>query len=177
MVRRVFSLGTGVVGLALIAVLVMGMAGAVSAFAATKQMPVVTKVSPNFGWNSGGTKVTITGKNFKSNGKNLVKKVTFDRTAATHVVVKSATRITVVAPAGQRRVNVRVTTKWGTSARVAADRYTYKVPAPTQMALNAGDGQSASLGAAVSTAPSVIVKDVKDDPVGAVLTAAPRLAD
>jgi hypothetical protein len=168
MVRRVFSYRKGVVGLLVIAVLVMGLAGAASAFAAVDRTPVVTKISPSFGWNSGGATVTITGKNFKSHGKSLVKKVTFDRTAATQVVVKSRYKISVTVPAGKGRVNVRVTTKWGTSARVAADKYTYKVPVATQMALNAGDGQSASLGAAVSTAPSVIVKDVKNDPVAGV---------
>ncbi len=152
----------------MIAVLIMGLAGAASAFAAVDRTPVVTKVSPNYGWNAGGNTVTITGKNFKRNGKNLVKKVTFDRTSATRVRVKSATKLTVTVPAGKGRVNVRVTTKWGTSARVAADKYTYKVPAATQMALNAGDGQTASLGAAVSIAPSVIVKDVKNDPVAGV---------
>jgi hypothetical protein len=168
MVRRLFTLGTRVAGLALIAVLVMGLAGVASAFAAVDRTPVVTKVSPNYGWNAGGNTVTITGKHFKRDGKNLVKKVTFDRTSATRVRVKSATKLTVTVPAGKGRVNVRVTTKWGTSARVAADKYTYKVPAATQMALNAGDGQTASLGAAVSIAPSVIVKDVKNDPVAGV---------
>ena len=168
MVRRLFTPGTRVAGLALIAVLIMGLAGAASAFAAVDRTPVVTKVSPNYGWNAGGNTVTITGKNFKRNGKSLVKKVTFDRTSATRVRVKSATKLTVTVPAGKGRVNVRVTTKWGTSARVAADKYTYKVPAATQMALNAGDGQTASLGAAVSIAPSVIVKDVKNDPVAGV---------
>ena len=171
MVRRVVKLGTGVVGLALIAVLVMGTAGAVSAFAAVDRTPVVTAVSPDFGWNTGTTTVTITGKNFKSSGKSLVKKVTFDRTAATRVSVKSATKMTVTAPAGKGRVNVRVTTKWGTSKRVPADKYTYKIPVATQMAPNAGDGQSASLGAAVSTAPSVIVKDAKNDPIAGVTVA------
>jgi adhesin/invasin len=37
--------------------------------------------------------------------------------------------------------------------------------AATQMAINAGDGQSATAGTAVATAPSVIVRDANDNPV------------
>ncbi len=160
MVRRDFTLRTGVIGLVLIAVLVMGLAGPVSAFAAAKR-PVVTKVSPAVGSASGGARVTITGKNFKVNGKRVVKKVMFGGNAATHVSVKSATTIKVTAPAGVAgRVNVRVTTKAGTSARVATGKYTYVGPA-TRIALNAGDGQSASAGTAVAVAPSVVFKDAK----------------
>ena len=59
---------------------------------------------------------------------------------------------------------MRVTTKAGTSKRVLADRFTYVGPA-TQIALSAGDGQTASAGAAVKILPSVIVKDVKGRPV------------
>jgi len=109
--------------------------------------------------------VTITGKNFKQHGKSIVRKVMFDRTAATRVQVTSATSITATAPAGKGRVNVRVFTRTGKSARVAADKFTYIVPVATQMSLNAGDKQTASLGAAVKIAPSVIVKDAKNDPV------------
>jgi hypothetical protein len=152
--------------LAMVAVLVMGLAGTVSAFAAPKKkMPVVTAVSPASGWNSGGATVTITGKNFKQHGKSIVRKVMFDQTPATRVQVTSATSITATAPAGKGRVNVRVFTRTGKSARVAADKFKYIVPVATQMALNAGDKQTASLGAAVKIAPSVIVKDAKNDPV------------
>ncbi len=76
----------------------------------------------------------------------------------------SATSISVTAPAGKGRVNVRVVTKsGGKSAKVKADRYTYRVA--TQIALNAGDGQSASTGAAVKIAPSVLIRDAKGHPV------------
>jgi hypothetical protein len=168
MVRRLFSLKTGAVGLVLIAVLVMGLAGPVSAFAAKR--PVVSSLSPATGLTTGGYRVAITGKHFKVNGKSVVQKVTFGGKVATRIRVKSATLIKVTAPAGTDRVNVRVTTKAGTSARVHADRFTYVGPA-TQMALSAGDNQTASLGAAVKVAPSVIVKDAKGRPVPGVSVA------
>jgi adhesin/invasin len=153
----------GVVGLVLIAVLLMGLAGPVSAFAA-KHKPVVRSVSPKTGIATGGTTVTITGKYFKVGGKNVVKKVTFGTKAAKHVRVKSATSIKVTTPAGAGRVNVRVITKAGTSAKVSAARFTFVGPA-TQMAATAGDNQTASLGAAVKVLPSVIVKDARGNPV------------
>jgi len=126
MLRRVFSLGAGMVGLALVAVLVMGLAGTASAFAA-QHKPVVTSVSPKTGLDKGGATVTITGRNFKINGKSVVKQVKFGAKAATHVRVKSSTTIKVTAPAGTGKVDVRVTTKAGTSRKVAADKYTYRV--------------------------------------------------
>ena len=165
MVKRAITLTSTLVSLAMVAVLVMGLAGTVSAFAATKKKPVVTAVSPASGWNSGGATVTITGKNFKQHGKSIVRKVMFDRTAATRVKVTSATSITATAPAGKGRVNVRVFTRTGKSARVTADKFTYIVPVATQMALSAGDKQTASLGAAVKIAPSVIVKDARNLPI------------
>ena len=164
MVRRSFTLRTGIVGLVLAAVLVMGLAGPVSAFAASSHKPVVKSLSPASGTVAGGNTVIITGKYFKVHGKIVVKKVKFDTKRATHVRVLSATSISVTAPAGKGRVNVRVVTKsGGKSAKVKADRYTYRVA--TQIALNAGDGQSASTGAAVKIAPSVLVRDAKGHPV------------
>ena len=124
----------------------------------------MSSISPATGPTSGGFKVAITGKYFKVNGKSVVQKVTFGSKAATHIRVKSAKLITVTAPAGAGKVSVRVTTKAGTSVRVAACKFTYVGPA-TLLALNAGDNQSASAGAAVSVAPSVIAKDAKGRPV------------
>ena len=126
MARRVLTLRTGVIGLVLVAVLITGLAGATSAFAAQRK-PVVRSVSPKVGPVKGGTTVTITGRYFKINGKNVVRKVTFGAKAATHVRVKSATSIKVTAPAGTGRVHVRVTTRAGTSAKVSRDKYAYRV--------------------------------------------------
>ncbi len=58
--------------------------------------PVVTSVAANNGPAAGGTAVTITGKNFKKSANPGVK---FGTTAATLVVVTSATTITCTTPA------------------------------------------------------------------------------
>ncbi len=55
--------------------------------------PTVTSVSPNSGTTAGGTAVTITGTNFAAGAT-----VTFGSTAASSVVVVSATTITAVTP-------------------------------------------------------------------------------
>lgn len=143
--------------LALLALLVVGLP-APAALAASSYRPVVKSVSPSTGSATGGGSVVITGKYFKLHGKRVVVGVTFGVKAATHVRVKSATRLTCVTPAGVGTVHVRVKTTKGRSLRVSADKYKYVGPA-TQMALNAGDAQTASAGAAVAVAPSVLVKD------------------
>ena len=129
MVRRAITLTTTAVSLAMVAVLVMGLAGTVSAFAAAKHKPVVSAVSPASGTIAGGNVVVITGKNFKVHGKSVVKKVMFGTKRATKVSATSATSITATVPAGKGRVNVRVVTKsGGKSARVPGDKYTYYAP-------------------------------------------------
>jgi hypothetical protein len=267
MLRHRVTFRAGMVSLALATLMVVCLAGPVAAFAAGHK-PVVKAISPAAGSTSGGATVTITGKNFKVDGKSVVTKVAFGKKAATHVRVKSSTKLTVKAPAGSGTVNVRVTTKSGTSAKIAADKYTYLAPAAkylvtpstyapvagtdvvvsaqlasaggtavhtagiqvtwsktgtggsfgsatsttdaggvatvtfttaasagtsytvtatdgksrqgtcaaitttsgvaTQVAVNSGDGQSASAGTAVSTPPSVIVEDAHGDPVAGV---------
>ncbi len=59
-----------------------------------------------------------------------------------------------------------VTKAGGKSAQVKADQYTYLTA--TKIALKAGDAQSASAGAAVAIAPSVVVTDAKSKPVAGV---------
>ncbi len=62
-----------------------------------------------------------------------------------------------------------MTGPWGTSLTSGADRYAYVEIGPaSQIALNAGDNQSASAGTAVSIAPSVIVTDAHANPVSGV---------
>jgi hypothetical protein len=74
--------------------------------------PILTTVSPTTGLTNGGTRVTLTGKNFASGAT-----VTFGGTAATSVVVASATQITANAPPHkQGSVNVVVTNPGGKSA-------------------------------------------------------------
>jgi hypothetical protein len=167
MLKRAIKRAPSVVGLVMVAVLVLGFAGSASAFAAAKHKPVVKAVSASAGTTAGGVRVTITGKYFKSGGKSVVKKVTFGTRNATGVHVVSATKITATTPAGKGVVDVRVVTKsGGKSAKVKADRYTYRTA--TQIAVKAGDAQTASAGAAVATAPSVVVTDAKGKPVAGV---------
>jgi hypothetical protein len=156
MTRRPTLLSTTVL-LALLALLVVGLL-APAAFAASKYRPVVKAVSPATCAESGGATITVTGKYFKLDGKRVVTGVTIGGVAATHVRVKSAKKLTMVAPAGKGRPHVRVATSMGRSARSEADRLIYLAPA-TQVSLNAGDAQTASAGAQVAVKPSVLVRD------------------
>jgi hypothetical protein len=82
--------------------------------------PVVTSVSPNTGTTTGGTHVTLTGKNFVSGAR-----VTFGGVAATSVVVVSATQITASTPPHKPgAVNVVVTNPGGQSGTLAGG-FTY----------------------------------------------------
>jgi prepilin-type processing-associated H-X9-DG protein len=98
--------------------------------------PTVTGVNPASGPTSGGitlvgnqmtvSTVTITGTNFIAGAT-----VSFGGNAASFCVVLSSTQIACAAPAGAAGiVDVQVTTTAGTSAKVAADQYTY-VARPT----------------------------------------------
>lgn len=93
--------------------------------AAPVPAPTVTKVNPSSGPEAGGNTVTITGT-----GLATATSVKFGTTAAT-ILTRSATSITVTAPAGAGIVDVTVTSPSGTSAIVTADRYTYKAPSST----------------------------------------------
>jgi hypothetical protein len=89
--------------------------------------PTVTGVAPNQGLPAGGNIITITGTNFT--GATVVRfgAVAVPRTAVFRV--DSPTQITVtVPPHAAGVVDITVTTPSGTSAVVAADRYTYALP-------------------------------------------------
>jgi hypothetical protein len=84
------------------------------------KLPAITAVSPTSGTHLGGKIVTITGTNFK-----LVTAVKFGTKAATYTV-NSATQITVKTPPhATGTVDVRVTTKYGTSKITSSDKYTF----------------------------------------------------
>ena len=100
--------------------------------------PVVSGLSVASGSTAGGTTVTITGKNFGGAAGRL--SVLFGGTAATSVTILSDTQVRAVSPAraagpvdvqvrsGQNEVNTNNQTVfwgYGTSAAVAADRFTY----------------------------------------------------
>jgi hypothetical protein len=84
--------------------------------------PTVGSVSPRSGPARGGGTITVTGTHFTADAK-----VTFGSTRGTHLTVQSSRRLTVRAPSHTAgTVDLRVTTPGGTSARVKADRYTYR---------------------------------------------------
>ena len=83
--------------------------------------PAITSLVPSSGPVGGAQAVTITGTNFT--GASAVR---FGASAATGVVVVSSTKITAKTPAHAAGVvNVQVVTPAGTSAVVAADKYTF----------------------------------------------------
>ena len=120
----------------------------------TPSAPTVTGLSPKSG--GAGTIVTITGTGFTD-----VTGVSFGSTVAKGVVVISETSITVEAPAGAGKVDVRVTTaKGGTSPVGAKDHFKYAkaqvtAVSPTGGALAGGTsvtitGSGFALGSATS---------------------------
>ena len=86
--------------------------------------PTVTALRPTSGLITGGTKVSITGRNFSG-----ATAVDFGTTAATFRV-KNSTTISAIAPGGTGTVDVTVTTGNGTSVTRAADQFTYIVGPP-----------------------------------------------
>lgn len=97
--------------------------GAARVSAAPGPAPIVTSVSPRNGKLAGGTRVRVTGTAF-TRGTT----VRFNSVPGTAVTVVNSRLLYVTTPrraAGP--VHVLVTTSRGTSARVAADRFTYAV--------------------------------------------------
>lgn len=97
--------------------------------AAAPGAPVVTQISPTSGMSIGGTAVTITGTGLVNpDGTALVH---FGTAAATGVsCLADGTSCSATSPAGAdgTTVDVQVTTTSGTSASVAADKFTYVTP-------------------------------------------------
>ncbi len=91
--------------------------------------PVVAKIAPTSGMSIGGTVVTITGTALVN--PDGTASVHFGTAAATAVTcLADGTSCTATSPAGTdgSTVDVQVTTNVGTSATVAADRFTYVTP-------------------------------------------------
>jgi hypothetical protein len=82
--------------------------------------PTVQGLAPNGGLAGGGTSVTITGVNFTG-----ASAITFGTIPATSFTCATDTSCTAVSPAGTGAVDIQVTTATGTSAVVAADKFTY----------------------------------------------------
>ena len=88
--------------------------------------PTLTRLSSRDGPSSGGVPVTITGTNLLE-----ATAVSFGAAAASSFTVNSPTSLTAVSPAEpEGRVNVTVSTREGSSAISAADRYLFR-PAVT----------------------------------------------
>jgi alpha-tubulin suppressor-like RCC1 family protein len=89
-----------------------------------KFVPTVTGLSPNTGSTAGGTSVTITGAGFALGKTATVFK--FGTTKGTSVNCTSTTECTVVSPAhAVGKVDVKATVNKLSSAKVAADQFTY----------------------------------------------------
>jgi hypothetical protein len=82
--------------------------------------PTIKKVTPDVGRGTGGTSVSINGRNFTE-----ATSVKFGSTEAISFTLNSPTRITALSPAGSGTVDVTVTTPAGTNAPNVADHFTY----------------------------------------------------
>ena len=119
-----------------------GQAGTLaSAFTYAAPAPTLTAIAPTSGPTAGGTAVTLTGTNFAAGAT-----VTVGGTAATSVVVSSATRITAVTPAGAAGArDVRVTLPGGQSVTLSG-AFTYtapQIPSPTLTSIAPVSGPTA----------------------------------
>jgi len=99
--------------------------------------PVVKKIKLASGPLAGGVKVTLKGANLTG-----ATKVLFGRAKGTHLVVKSAHKLTILAPRAKRAgvVHVRVVTPAGKSAKTKRDRFTYADPQPVVSSLAPNTG-------------------------------------
>jgi len=84
-------------------------------------MPSITAITPARGPASGGTRVEIIGT-----GLTGVTAVLVGSRLATHIVMVNAHVLRVSVPPGEGRVDLRVRTSGGTSARTSRDWFTYR---------------------------------------------------
>lgn len=87
--------------------------------------PIVKRIAPRSGPQSGGTSVKISGSNFIEGDTQVF----FGTTPALSVVFTSNKALIAIAPPGTGVVDVTVETSFGTSPLVPADQYTY-IPPP-----------------------------------------------
>ena len=127
--------------------------------------PTVSAVSPATGPVAGGTGVTITGTGFAAGDT-----VAFGGSAATGVIVNSATSITANAPPGNSQmvggtVDVTVTGPGGTSSTGPADEFTYLVSSSTYSISLAASTTSPAVGGSVTLTATANV-DIGPTPYG-----------
>jgi hypothetical protein len=125
---------TGAVGI--IVTSLYGKSGAFSSFTYISP-PVISRISPSSGGITGGTSVTITGRNFT--GATLV---TFDGIAATSLSIVNSTTITCITPAvdSAGAAGIIVTTGGGPSG--AFSSFTY-IPTPNISSISQLTGSTA----------------------------------
>ena len=120
--------------------------------------PTITAVNPNYGSQSGGMNVTITGTNFTGTTA-----VFFGNLAATSFTVDSNTQITAIDPAEcAGTVEISVVGPLGTSAPSASDQFSYD--AATTTSITSNPVGPITLGTAVTFAATI----TGDPSVGAV---------
>lgn len=99
-------------------------------------IPSVTQVAPTSIYTTGGAVVTILGSGFTG-----ATGVTFGSIAATSFTIYPNQTIVAVAPAQSAgTVDVKVTSKSGTSSTSSADQVTYTIPPPSITGLSPGSG-------------------------------------
>jgi len=109
-------------------------------FVAAGPAPTVTGASPDAGFTSGDTTVTVTGIGFIG-----VTTVDFGTAAATSITVNSATSITAVSPSTSAgTTDVTVTTPNGTSTKNSTDQFTFVAsgPGPAVTGVSPASGSS-----------------------------------
>jgi hypothetical protein len=124
-------------GAATVTVTVNGQSGSLTNGFTYVVPPTVSSVSPNTGSTAGGTAVTITGTNFARGAT-----VTFGGTAATNVVVVSATQITATTPAGSAGAVTVTVTNSGVPSGSLTNGFTYVVT-PTVSSISPNNGPTA----------------------------------
>jgi IPT/TIG domain len=126
-------------GMALVPAAWAGSPATLASFASplvTGGVPSVTKLHPTGGPSTGGTSVTVTGTNLTG-----ATEVHFGSSSASFTN-KSARSLKAVAPPGTGTEDVTVTTPEGTSAVVAADRFTYATETPVVERVSPVDGKA-----------------------------------
>jgi hypothetical protein len=141
-----------------------------SDFQAVNLTPVVSGLSQSTGTSSGGNTVTITGVNFQGVASQL--QVSFGSMPATNVQVLSDNTLTATVPAqaAGTKVDVKITTPYGTSATSSADQYTYTAaPPPTVVSVtpedDAGNGVAAGSAAKGQRSMETQISVVFSEPV------------
>jgi hypothetical protein len=112
--------GTGTVAIRVTSASGTSASVAADEFTYVADTPSISAISPTGGVKTGGSLVIVSGTDFIG-----VSAVKFGTKAATKFTVNSSTSLGVTAPAGSGTVDVHVTNASGTSASVAADKFTY----------------------------------------------------